>query len=114
MFISWFLDFLDGFFEFDEDIVYGYKFKWILIYLSEVDIFYFFYFYDEFVIIVFDRFDEIVLLEMKGWRCLYVEGFGQRDLYVLLQKYVVEDLVLEKLWEEVMVVLDWVDWEQIV
>lgn|SRR5687767_7100089 len=113
MFTSRFPDFLDGSAEPDEDIVYGHKFKWTSIHPSEADISHLLYSYDELATTALDRLDEIAPPETKGWRCPHAEGPGQRDLYALLQKHAAEDPVLEKLWEEVTAVPDWVDWEQI-
>ena len=100
--------------EFDDfRTVWGHEFYWTSKHKTAPEISHLLYSYDKLATDALDRLDEFSPPTSKAWRCPHGAGDGQRDLYVLLQKYADSDEVLGQLWEEVSTVPEWVDWEQI-
>ncbi|KAM0430479.1 hypothetical protein ACHAPT_005826 [Fusarium lateritium] len=97
----------------DPRTVWGHDFNWTSKHKTAPEIAHLLHSYDKLATDALDRLDDISPPTSKAWRCPHGAGDGQRDLYVLLQKYADSDEVLGQLWEEVSTVPEWVDWEQI-
>ncbi|KEY70704.1 hypothetical protein S7711_07330 [Stachybotrys chartarum IBT 7711] len=97
----------------DKRVVWGHPYKWTEHHTSASDLNPLLFSYDKLAVDALNRLDEISPPVSKTWKCPHAAGPGQRDLYELLERHSAENETLARLWNEVMAVPEWVDWEQI-
>lgn len=94
----------------EQRTIWGHSFTWTPEHSAPNEIHHLLYSYDKLATDALDRLDILSPPTSTNWKC---HGKGSRDLYALLEQHHASDEVLGELWNQVITVPEWVDWDQL-